>query len=296
MKNFAVTGVAGYIAPRHLQAIHDTGNNLVAALDPHDSVGILDKWFNGVYYFKEFERFERHLEKLRRGSSGIDYLSICSPNYLHDAHIRLALRVGADAICEKPLVLNPWNCDALSDSESETGRKVNTILQLRLHPSVIALKEKYGSSELGKLDVELTYLTSRGPWYLYSWKADDEKSGGLVSNIGIHFFDMLMWIFGKVESADVYYRDQQTVSGILDLERARVRWTLSIDRHKLPSPEMKTFRSIKIGGEEVEFSDGFTDLHTEAYKQILCGNGFSVDDARPSIELVHRLRHAKVSS
>lgn len=303
MKNFAITGVAGYIAPRHLKAIKDTGNNLVAACDPHDSVGVLDQYFPAVSFFTEFERFDRHLEKLRRTSPGqaLDYLSICSPNNLHDAHIRLALRLGADAICEKPLVLNPWNLDALQELEHETGKKVYTILQLRVHPSLVALKEKFKSKHTGeKHDIILTYITSRGLWYHYSWKGDERKSGGIATNIGIHFFDLLVWIFGDVQNYAVYTRTPEQMSGVLELEQATVRWLLSIDANDLPRYAREsgatTFRSITVNGGEVEFTRGFTELHTRMYETILAGNGFGIEEARPSIELVHTLRNCNISS
>ena len=296
-KNFAITGVAGYIAPRHLGAIKDTGNRLVAAVDPHDSVGILDRFFYDVAYFREFERFDRHVDKLRRKSEQdrVHYVSICSPNYLHDAHIRFALRTGADAICEKPLVLNPWNCDALMELEAESGRRVNTVLQLRLHPAVQALKEKFApAGDDTRHDVNLTYITSRGSWYLHSWKGDADRSGGLVSNIGIHFFDMLIWLFGSVQQSSVYLAEKERTCGHLELERARVNWFLSVDRGDLPrsvvSGGQTTYRSITIDGEEVEFSGGFTDLHTRVYEATLAGRGFGIADARPSIDLVHNIR------
>lgn len=302
MKNFAITGVAGYIAPRHLTAIKDTGNLLVAALDPHDSVGILDKYFTEVSFFTEFERFDRHLEKLRKGSNKdrVDYLSICSPNHLHDAHIRLALRIGADAICEKPLVLNPWNLDALQELEIETGKKVNTILQLRVHPSLLELREKIiKQKKQSKYDVRLTYITSRGPWYSYSWKGDQEKSGGVATNIGIHFFDMLSWIFGKVQSYVLHLSENSKMAGYLELENANVRWFLSIDRNDLPKQVAEkgqpTYRSITVDGSEIEFTGGFTDLHTKVYEEILRGNGFGIEDARPSVKLVYELRNIEVS-
>lgn len=299
MKNFAITGVAGYIAPRHLQAIQDTGNRLVAAVDPHDSVGVLDKYFYDVSFFKEFERFDRHIEKLRRGpeKKRVDYVSICSPNYLHDAHIRFALRVDADAICEKPLVLNPWNCEALKELEQESGRRVYTVLQLRLHPAIQALKKRFAASRgRGKQEVDLTYVTSRGRWYLYSWKGSEEQSGGLVTNIGIHFFDMLIWVFGAVEGVEIQRYEPTRASGVLELKHARVRWTLSISSGDLPPEAQKrnqsTFRSITVNGEQVEFSEGFTDLHTRVYEDILAGGGFGVDDAFPSIQLCHQIRKA----
>ncbi len=302
MKNFAITGVAGYIAPRHLQAIKETNNNLVAAVDPHDSVGILDRYFPNVSFFTEFERFDRHLEKLRRKSEDrhIHYLTICSPNNLHDAHIRLALRIGADAICEKPLVLNPWNLDTLQELENETGKRVYTILQLRVHPSLIELKNKISSMKNGKKhEVDLTYITSRGVWYDFSWKGVVEKSGGIATNIGIHFFDMLIWLFGDVQTNDVYLLDKKRASGFIELQNANVRWFLSIDKNDLPAEEINngkpTFRSIIVDGEEIKFSEGFTDLHTRVYEETLSGNGFGIEDARPSINLVHDIRQKKIT-
>jgi len=299
-KNFAITGVAGYIAPRHLAAIKETGNRLVAASDPHDSVGILDRFFYDVAYFREFERFDRHIEKLRRKSDEqrVHYVSICSPNYLHDAHIRFALRVGADAICEKPLVLNPWNCDALAELESEHGCRVNTVLQLRLHPAVQALKEKFSQAPpSARHEVNLTYVTSRGRWYLHSWKGDADRSGGLVTNIGIHFFDMLLWLFGDVQESEVYLAEKTRTCGHLELERARVNWFLSVDKNDLPpsalATGLMTYRSITIDGEEVEFSGGFTDLHTRVYEETLAGRGFGIADARPAIDLAHEIRCAE---
>lgn len=301
MRNFAITGVAGYVAPRHLRAIRETGNRLVAACDPHDAVGVLDGYFDDVSYFREYERFDRHVEKLRRKGEEhrVHYLSICSPNYLHDAHIRFALRVGADAVCEKPLVLNPWNLDALSELERETGRRVSTILQLRVHPSMRALKEKLASSSgCGKKEIVLTYITSRGSWYLHSWKGDREKSGGLSSNIGIHFFDLLIWLFGPVRHSQVHVSDPRRESGWLELANANVRWFLSIDRNDLPFPSapggQTTFRSIVVDGEEIEFSGGFTDLHTISYREILDGKGFGIEDARVSIETAYNIRNARV--
>lgn len=302
MKNFAITGVAGYIAPRHLRAIKDTGNELVAAVDPHDSVGVLDSYFPKTAFFTEFERFDRHLEKLRRMNSHnkVDYLSICSPNNLHDAHIRLALRVEADAICEKPLVLNPWNLDLLEELEAESGKRVYTILQLRVHESIIRLKEELAKSfnNTGrKKQVTLTYITSRGPWYRYSWKGSIERSGGVATNIGVHFFDLLLWLFGKAADQLVYLSEYDRMSGFIELEHADVNWFLSINRKDLPEAAKQngrsTYRSIKIDGEEIEFTDGFTELHTRVYEQILAGKGYGISDARSSIELVHKLRNAK---
>jgi UDP-N-acetyl-2-amino-2-deoxyglucuronate dehydrogenase len=295
MKNFALIGVAGFIAPRHLQAIRDTGNNLVAALDRFDSVGIMDSFFPQADFFTEFERFDRHIEKLRRHGKKIDYVSICSPNYLHDSHIRFALRHQADAICEKPLVLNPWNLDALAEIEKETGRRVFTILQLRLHPVIKNLKDEIDRGPKDKhYTVSLEYITSRGHWYHHSWKGDESKSGGIATNIGIHFFDMLLWVFGKAKQAPEAELHADHAFGTLHLERATVNWKLSINAGHLP-PEVaqmgkRTFRSLKIEGRELEFSDGFTDLHTACYRHILEGKGFGIEDARPSIETVYAFR------
>ena len=300
MKNFAIIGVGGYIAPRHLKAIKETGNNLLVALDKSDSVGIMDSFFPKADFFTEPERFERHVYKLQHGSGEkLDIFSICTPNYLHDAHIRMALLNGADAICEKPLVLNPWNIDALSELEKETGHKIYNILQLRLHPAIIELKKKIEAGDPNKIyDVDLTYITSRGKWFHYSWKGDIAKSGGLATNIGIHFFDMLQYIFGEKKMLVVHHRDNHVVSGYLELEKARVRWFLSVDSEYLPD-EIKakgqtTYRSIQIAGDELEFTGGFTDLHTESYRNILAGNGFGLDQAKPSIEMVHFIRNAEV--
>ena len=301
MKNFAITGVAGYIAPRHLKAIKETGNNLIAAVDPHDSVGILDQYFSHASFFTEFERFDRHLEKLRRGTeeNRANYLTICSPNNLHDAHIRLALRIGADAICEKPLVLNPWNLDALQDLESESGSRVYTILQLRVHPSLIELKKKLSAKTINKKHkVNLTYITSRGLWYDYSWKGIKEKSGGVGTNIGIHFFDLLIWLFGAVESSELHLSEPTKMAGFIELKNAEVTWYLSADKDDLPphliEKKIPTFRSIEYDGEEIQFSSGFTDLHTKVYEEILAGKGFGIEEARPSIQLVYELRNTKV--
>lgn len=296
MKNFALTGLAGYIAPRHLKAIKDTGNRLVAAVDPHDSVGIIDSYFPDASFFTEVERFDRHLEKIRRENKGeaVDYMTICSPNHLHDAHIRLALRVGADAICEKPLVLNPWNLDVLQELEEEYGQRVWTILQLRVHPSLIELKKKIEADKSAKRHkIRLTYITSRGTWYHYSWKGDQEKSGGIGTNIGIHFFDMLMWLFGSPKTTELYVREANRMGGYLELPNADVEWFLSLEPEDIPNradENQRTFRTISVDGEEIEFSGGFTDLHTKVYEETLRGNGFGLDDARPSIELVHKLR------
>jgi len=298
-KNFALIGAAGYVAPRHMRAMKETGNNLVAALDPFDSVGIIDSFFPHADFFTEPERFDRHLDKLRRTARNkVDYVSICSPNYLHDAHIRLALRNGAHAICEKPLVLNPWNLDGLEEIEKENGKKIFNILQLRLHPSIIALKKKIDADRSGKVyDIDLTYITSRGKWYFYSWKGNTAKSGGVATNIGIHFFDMLSWIFGPVLQSKVHIYQADKAAGFLQLEKARVRWFLSLDRNDLPpkavEKKLPTFRSITVNNEEIEFSGGFTDLHTESYRQILSGNGFGIADARNSIEIVHDIRTRK---
>ena len=296
-RNFALIGVAGYIAPRHLQAIKDTGNVLIATLDRSDSVGILDRYFPEARFFTEFERFDRHVEKLRRHeeTKRVHYVTIASPNYLHDAHIRFALRVGADAICEKPLVLNPWNADALSELENETGKKVYNVLQLRLHPAIIALKEKIAKEKsTKKYDIELTYITSRGLWYEVSWKGDIAKSGGVATNIGIHFFDMLLWIFGPLQMQVVHLANDKKMSGFFELEKARVKWFLSLDRSDLPSAALQsskaTHRSLTLNGEKIEFSEGFADLHTEVYRQVLAGQGFGIDAARPSIELAHDIR------
>jgi UDP-N-acetyl-2-amino-2-deoxyglucuronate dehydrogenase len=294
MKNFALIGAAGYIAPRHMKAIKETGNNLVAALDKHDNVGILDSYFPNADFFTEFERFDRHLDKLKRQQQRIDVISICSPNYLHDSHIRFALRTGADAICEKPLVLNPWNLDALEEIEAETGKKVNTILQLRLHPAIIALREKVLKDPGKVYDVDLRYITSRGNWYHTSWKGELAKSGGIATNIGVHFFDMLLWIFGDLQDVNVSTNKTDHAEGTLVLERARVRWFLSINKQHLPADVSAkgkaTYRSLTLEGEEVEFSEGFTDLHTTSYRSILEGKGFGLKDARPSIQLVHAIR------
>lgn len=297
--NFAMTGVAGYIAPRHLKAIKETGNNLVAAVDPNDSVGILDSYFDQAKFFTEFERFDRHIEKLRRQGEDkrVQYITICSPNYLHDAHVRFALRVGADAICEKPLVLNPWNIDALQELEHESGKRVFTILQLRVHPSLLELKSqimKVATSK--KREIEMTYVTSRGGWYLVSWKGQVERSGGLVTNIGIHFFDLLIWLFGNVQHSEVHLSNPTKAGGYIELQNAVVRWYLSIDKSDLPAEvaarNQTTYRSITIDGREIEFSGGFTDLHTVVYREILGGGGFGLEAARPSVELAHDIRNA----
>lgn len=295
-KNFALIGVAGYIAVRHVRAIRDTGNRLVASLDRFDSVGFMDSYFPEADFFTEFERFDRHIAKLNRLGTRVDYVSICSPNYLHDSHIRFALRNGADAICEKPLVLNPWNIDALQDYEQETGRQVWNILQLRHHPSIMALKEKVSREPADRVyDIDLTYITSRGNWYHYSWKGEVEKSGGVATNIGVHFFDMLTWIFGDVKENLVHVLNKNKAAGYLELERARVRWFLSIDYGDIPeeirASGLRTYRSITLDGEEIEFSGGFTDLHTVSYEKILSGEGYGLEAARKSIQTVYTIRN-----
>ena len=300
MKNFALIGAAGYIAPRHLKAIKDTNNNLIAALDKFDSVGIMDSYFPNADFFVEFERFDRHIEKIKRQQNiNLDYVSICTPNYLHDSHIRMALRRGADAICEKPLVLNPWNVDALADIEKESGQRIHTILQLRLHSSIIQLKNKVDAeNKNGKYDIDLTYITSRGNWYDISWKGDESKSGGIATNIGVHFYDMLSWIFGEVQENIVHLREKNKAAGYLEFKNARVRWFLSIDENDLPQKikeiGQRTFRSINIDNKELEFSNGFTELHTDSYKGILAGKGFGLEDAKTSIEIVHDIRNQTI--
>jgi UDP-N-acetyl-2-amino-2-deoxyglucuronate dehydrogenase len=295
--NFGLIGVAGYIALRHLQAIKETGNNLIAALDRFDSVGKLDSFFPKSDFFVEFERFDRHFDKLKRLGTKIDYVSICTPNYLHDSHIRFALRQGADAICEKPLVLNPWNIDALAEIEHETGGRVFNILQLRLHPVIIKLKNDIENGPKDKIyDIDLSYITSRGNWYDISWKGNIQKSGGIATNIGVHFFDMLTWIFGNVKENIVHISEPHRTAGYLSLEKARVRWFLSIDSNDLPQniklKGQKTYRSILINNSELEFSDGFTELHNKSYVEILNGNGFGIEEARNSIETVYTIRNA----
>jgi UDP-N-acetyl-2-amino-2-deoxyglucuronate dehydrogenase len=300
MKNFALIGAAGYIAPRHMKAIKDTGNTLVAAYDPNDSVGIIDSHFPDADFFTEFERFDRHIDKLKRtkDKNRIHYASIASPNYLHDSHMRFALRSGADAICEKPLVLNPWNIDGLKEIENDTGQKINTILQLRLHPAILALREQVNSSQSNKkFDLDLTYITSRGHWYLQSWKGDVKKSGGIATNIGVHFFDMLHFVFGKLQDNQVHHCADTKAAGYLEYEKARVRWFLSVDINDVPAEQrlkgQRTYRSITSNGEEIEFSDGFTDLHTRSYEEILAGRGFGLDENRVAIETVTTIRNAK---
>lgn len=295
-KNFALVGAAGYIAPRHMQAIKDTGNNLLAAMDPSDSVGIIDSYFPEANFFTEFERFDRHIEKLKYDDNVmLDYVSICSPNYLHDAHMRFALRSGANAICEKPLVLNIRNVDKLQKVEENTGKKIFNVLQLRVHPSIVKLREKILETKRNtKYEVELTYITSRGNWYNTSWKGDENKSGGLTTNIGVHFFDMLSWLFGEVQLIQVVKKAPSFASGFVEFKEARVSWMLSTDKEHLPVAVMaggqKTYRSIKIDGEELEFSGGFADLHTLVYKDILAGGGYGLDDARNAIEIVEKIR------
>lgn len=303
MKNFALIGVGGYIAPRHLKAIKDTNNNLVCALDKNDSVGIMDSFFPNASFFTEFERFDRHIYKLHKTNEKIDFVSIASPNYLHDAHMRFALRNGADAICEKPLVLNTRNIDQLKFLEQETGKKIYNILQLRLHPSIVQLKQKV-SEELAKnpdkiYDIDLTYLTSRGKWYFISWKGDEEKSGAIATNIGVHFFDMLAWIFGETKENIVHLKQADANAGVLRLKNANVRWFLSVNYDYIPDEikqsGQRTYRSITVNGQEIEFSGGFTDLHTQSYEQILSGNGFGLDEAYGSIKTVEFIRNAKVT-
>lgn len=296
--NFALIGAGGFVAPRHLQAIRETGNVLLAATDPNDSVGVLDRYSFDVKFFQEIERFDRFLEKARRGpaEARVHYVSICSPNYLHDAHVRLALRVGADAICEKPLVINPWNLDALQELERETGRRVYTVLQLRLHPALAPLRERLARDGGRRRQVQLTYVTARGPWYHVSWKGSEERSGGLATNIGIHFFDLLMWLFGPSQKCQVHEKSERRMAGHLELRDADVRWFLSVDPNDLPADAKgTTYRSITIDGEELDFTGGFENLHTEVYRQVLAGHGYGIDDARASIELVHAIRNQRLS-
>ncbi len=297
-KNFGIIGVAGYIAVRHLHAIKETGNNLLASLDKFDSVGRIDSYFPESDFFVEFERFDRHFDKLKRTGTKIDYVSICSPNYLHDSHIRFALRHQAEAICEKPIVLNPWNIDALQEIENETGRKIYTVLQLRLHPKILELREKIRNGPKDKIyDIDMTYVTSRGNWYSISWKGDIQKSGGVATNIGIHFFDMLSWIFGDTRKNIVHISKPDKAAGYLELENARVRWFLSLDYDDIPTSVKqtgkRTFRSITVNGEEIEFSEGFGDLHTVTYREILAGRGFGLKEARQSVETAYTIRNAK---
>jgi UDP-N-acetyl-2-amino-2-deoxyglucuronate dehydrogenase len=303
VKNFALIGASGYIAPRHMKAIKETNNQLVAALDPYDGIGVMDSYFPETNFFIEFERFDRFVDKWRRNTGKkIDYVSICSPNYLHDSHIRFALRSGANAICEKPLVLNPWNIDQLKVIEEETGQEINTVLQLRLHSSIIALKERV-ERELKDnpnktYEIDLTYLTSRGKWYFVSWKGDEAKSGGIASNIGVHFYDMLCWIFGDMVESIVHLKTADANAGYLKLKHANVRWFLSVNYEYIPeeikASGQRTYRSITVDGDEIEFSGGFTDLHTRSYEEILNGNGFGLDEACRSIEIVSDIRHKEV--
>lgn len=297
MKKFALIGAAGYIAPRHMRAIKETGNELVAALDISDSVGIIDSYFPAASFFTEFERFDRHIDKLKRKGQPIDYVSLCSPNYLHDAHIRFGLRQGADVICEKPLVLNPWNLEALKEAEDETGKRIYTILQLRLHAALLELKEKLDKEPGDKVhDVNLTYITSRGLWYYTSWKGDINKSGGIATNIGVHFFDMLTWLFGDMKENFVHIHTHDRAAGFLQLQKARVKWFLSINEATLPeevqAQSKRTYRSITIDGKEIEFSEGFTDLHTHSYREILQGRGFPISETAAAIKIVHEIRNA----
>lgn len=298
MKNFALIGLAGYIAPRHLVAIKETGNRLVSAYDRSDSVGIIDRYFPDAAFFTEQELFDRHNSKLKSTDESIDIVSVCTPNYLHDAHCRYSMRLGADVICEKPLVLNPWNIDGLKDVERETGRRVFNILQLRLHQSIISLKQKVEQGPTDKIyDVDLTYITSRGNWYYAAWKGDDRKSGGIATNIGVHFYDMLTWVFGSVKKNIVHIMSHDRCAGYLELERARVRYFLSINADLLPEKartmNKSTYRTIEIDGEGFEFSDGFTELHNESYRKILLGEGFVLEDVRECIQIVHDIRIAK---
>jgi UDP-N-acetyl-2-amino-2-deoxyglucuronate dehydrogenase len=298
MKNFILIGAAGYIAPRHMKAIKDTGNSLIAAFDPYDGVGVMDSHFPQAHFFTEFERFDRHIEKIKRAGTKIDYVSICSPNYLHDSHIRYGLRIGADVICEKPLVLNPWNVDALIELEEEYNNKVHTILQLRHHEAILELKEKIENGPADKIyDIDLTYITSRGNWYYTSWKGNEEKSGGIASNIGVHFFDMLQWIFGPMENSSADIKTKDTNSGKLTFKQANVNWYLSINAENLPQKAkdngLSTFRTLSIEGEEIEFSKGFTDLHTVSYQHILDEKGYGLADAKSSIEIVSKIRNQK---
>ena len=295
MTTFALIGAAGYIAPRHMRAMKDVGGDLLVAFDPNDSVGVIDSYFPDAHFFTEFERFDRHLAKLSRRGEGVDFITVCSPNYLHDAHVRFGLRSGSDVICEKPLVLNPWNLDGLAEIEQSTGKRVSTILQLRLHPAIIELRDKVRSSPKVHHEVDLTYITSRGRWYHASWKGDSAKSGGVATNIGVHFFDMLTFVFGPVAKTTLHLVDERRMAGVLECERATVRWFLSVDANDLPhdvAEKQATFRNLSIGGEDFEFSDGFTDLHTRSYEEIVAGRGFGLNDVRPSIEIVSTLRQA----
>lgn len=299
MKNFIMIGAAGYIAPRHMKAIKETGNNLIAAFDPYDGIGIMDSYFPKAHFFTEFERFDRHVEKLKRSGVTIDYVTVCSPNYLHDAHIRYGLRIGSNVICEKPLVLNPWNIDALIELEKEYSNQVNTVLQLRHHQAILELKNKIDQGgEEKTYAIDLTYITSRGNWYYTSWKGDESKSGGIASNIGIHFFDMLQWIFGPMEELTVSKKTKDTNAGILKFKQAKVNWYLSISADNLPKEakdkNQPTYRVLSIDGENIEFSKGFTDLHTVSYQHILAGEGYGLKDAKNAIEIVSQIRNKKI--
>jgi UDP-N-acetyl-2-amino-2-deoxyglucuronate dehydrogenase len=293
-KNFVLIGAAGYIAPRHMKAIQDLGHELIAVYDPCDSIGVLDSYFPQAHYFKVFERFDRHLERLKREGTPIDYVSICSPNYLHDAHIRFGLKLGADVICEKPVVLNPWNIDGLQELEMQTGKKVYTILQLRHHPVLLDLKSQVASSDKKDYKIKLDYITARGNWYQYSWKGDIEKSGGIATNIGIHFFDILTWIFGAMTSNQLESISTTQAKGKLILEKAEVEWNLSIDEKELPlaanEKGLRTYRSMRIDDRELEFSEGFADLHTACYQAIIDGKGYGLNEVRESVEIVSKLR------
>jgi UDP-N-acetyl-2-amino-2-deoxyglucuronate dehydrogenase len=298
MTSFALIGAAGYVAPRHMKAIHLNGGDLKVAYDPNDSVGILDSHFPDAHFFTEFERFDRHVDKLRRRGEKIDYVSICSPNHLHDAHCRFALRSGADAICEKPLVLNPWNIDGLAEIERETGRRISTILQLRLHPAIIALRQKFAKSN-ERHKVKMTYIASRGRWYHTSWKGEDAKSGGVATNIGVHFFDMLSFVFGRVQRNEAHLREPERAAGFLECDRAEVSWFLSVNRDDLPESvkgKKTTFRSITVDNDEVEFSEGFTDLHNRSYEEIVAGRGFGLDEVRSSVDIVSTFRKTSLAS
>ncbi|MEK9613267.1 MAG: Gfo/Idh/MocA family oxidoreductase [Flavobacteriaceae bacterium] len=299
MKNFIMIGAAGYIAPRHMKAIKDTGNNLVAAYDPYDGVGIMDSYFPQADFFTEFERFDRHIEKLKRSGTSIDFVTVCSPNYLHDAHIRYGLRIGSDVICEKPIVLNPWNIDALIELEQEYNNKVYTILQLRHHEAITKLREKVTKDSKDKIfDIDLNYITSRGNWYYTSWKGDQKKSGGIATNIGVHFFDMLQWIFGPVKNLDVKIKTKDTNAGLIELQKARVKWFLSINQENLPlevkQKGLTTYRSLSIEGQELEFSKGFTDLHTINYQEIMENRGYGLIEAKESIKITSSIRNFRI--
>lgn len=298
-KTFALIGAGGYVAPRHMKAIKSLGGDLAVAMDPNDSVGVMDSYFPDAHFFVEFERFDRHVDKLRRQGKPVDYVSICSPNYLHDAHCRFALRSGAHAICEKPLVLNPWNLDGMAGIERETGQRISTILQLRLHPEIIKLKQAVEASARTDHEVDLTYITSRGRWYQVSWKGDTGKSGGVATNIGIHFFDMLVFVFGPIEAHTLHLRDENRAAGTIRCQKASVRWYLSLDRSDLPEglkPGQSTYRSVLADGREIEFSEGFTDLHTRSYEEIVAGRGFGIDEVRPSIEIASAIRTSPIAA